>query len=146
MVAFAVLGLLLAWLALDAGRATIPAPPPPRPRDRPRARAAAALPAMPTRNVFEFVTPPPPAPRPAPAFVPPSLAPETPLPSAEPPVRLVGLVRRGGALRAALAVGGETLVVGVGERVGDYMVIGVEEDSVRLRAADGATITLTPVP
>ena len=61
-------------------------------------------------------------------------------------MRLVGLVRRGGALRAALAIEGETVVVGTGERAGAYIVIAVEEDGVRLRAADGATITLRPSP
>ena len=146
MLAFAAAGLLLAWLALDAGRAPIPPPPAPRARARPQAHPASAPPEMPRRNVFEFESASP-APRPAPVFVAPTLAPpEAPAPSPEPTVRLVGLVRRGGALRAALAIAGETLVVGTGERAGDYIVIAVDEDGVRLRAADGATIILRAVP
>ena len=61
-------------------------------------------------------------------------------------MRLVGLVRRGGALKAALAIAGETVVVGAGEVAGDYIVIAVDEDGVRLRTPEGVTISLTPVP
>ena len=52
-------------------------------------------------------------------------------------MRLVGLVRRGGALKAALRSTGETVVVGAGEAAGDYSVIAIDEDGVRLRTADG---------
>jgi sRNA-binding protein len=145
VLAFAAAGLFLTWLALDAGRAPVLPPPLPA-RARTPARAAAAPAEMPRRNVFEYESASP-VPRPAPAFVPRLPAPaEAPAPSPEPPVRLVGLVRRAGGLRAALAIAGETVVVGAGETAGDYIVIAVEEDGVRLRTADGVTITLRPGP
>ena len=34
------------------------------------------------------------------------------------------------------------MVVGTGEAAGDYRVVAIDEDGVRLRAADGTTITL----
>lgn len=68
----------------------------------------------------------------------------TPLPA--PVLRLVGLVRRGGALAAALALAGDVVVVGEGESVDAYSVLSVEEEiGVRLRGPDGAEIVL-PVP
>ena len=45
-------------------------------------------------------------------------------------------------IKAALQVHGETMVVGAGEAAGDYRVVAIDEDGVRLRAADGTTITL----
>jgi hypothetical protein len=138
--------LVAAWLAVDLGRvAAPPAPPPPRPRARPPARAAVTVPAMPSRNVFEFVDPPPPPP-PAPTLAPAPPEVAEPSPSPEPRVRLVGLVRRGGALRAALAVDGETVVVGAGEAAGGYRVIAVDEEGVRVRAPDGSVLVLAVMP
>ena len=57
---FAVVGLLLTWLVLDARLGpTVPPPPPPRPRARLSRRAPPPPPELPsTRNVFEFVTEP----------------------------------------------------------------------------------------
>src|SRR5688572_12032963 len=122
---------------------------PPRPAASPRARPARAprapraQPPVSTRNVFEF------APRAVPEMAPrPALpvaveSPDVPVPPPPPPVRFVGLVRRGGALRAALQVHGEPAVVGLGEAAGGYTVIGIDEDGVRLRAADGSVLTLT---
>jgi Tfp pilus assembly protein PilP len=63
-------------------------------------------------------------------------------PVAAPMVRLVGLVRRAGVIKAALQVHGETIVVGAGEAAGSYRVLAIDEDGVRLRAADGTTLTL----
>jgi Tfp pilus assembly protein PilP len=72
---------------------------------------------------------------------------EVPAAPTTPAVRLVGLVRRGGVLKAALSVGGETVYVGTGEAAGDYRVVSIDEDGVRLRAADGSILTLvTPGP
>jgi hypothetical protein len=120
-------------------------PPVARPRARParpvRTGNAALSPS--TRNVFEYGARPTPEPvsRPA-APVAPSLAPVVDPPAAAPAVRLVGLVRRGGVIKAALQVHGETMVVGAGEAAGDYRVVSIDDDGVRLRAADGTTITL----
>jgi hypothetical protein len=101
------------------------------------------LPAVSTRNVFEYAPriAPEPASRPA-APAPPTPAAVAAAPVAAPTVRLVGLVRRAGVMKAALQVHGETIVVGAGEAAGDYRVLAIDEDGVRLRAADGTTITL----
>ena len=120
----------------------------PPPTARPRARPArpvrsgsAPLPVS-TRNVFEY------GPRPAPEATARPAAPAVPSPPvvaepvAAPAVRLVGLVRRAGVIKAALQVHGETMVVGPGEAAGDYRVVAIDEDGVRLRAADGTMITL----
>jgi hypothetical protein len=141
--AFAALFVLVV-VALFGRGASVPVAPPPPARERPRAPARTADRPLdpPSRNVFEYAAPKP-VERPSPAYVPP---PPTPAlesaPPPEPPVRLVGLVRRAGALRAALSVHGETVVVGVGDAAGDYRVIAVDEDGVRLRAPDGSTLTL----
>jgi hypothetical protein len=120
-------------------------PPPARPRARPvrPVRAGSiALPAS-SRNVFEYGAA---APVERSVRVPPPLAPILPpvaeAPAPAPAVRLVGLVRRAGVMKAALQVHGETMVVGAGETAGDYRVLGIDEDGVRLRASDGTTITL----
>ena len=106
--------------------------------------------AMPERNVFRFVEPereaPPPAPRAlAPLMVPPPLAPVDT--SASEPIRLVGFVRRGGSVRAALSLEGSVSVVGVGEEAGGYSVLAVDEDAgVTVRTPDGAELLLAPPP
>jgi hypothetical protein len=136
----AVLVIALLWMR---DLADAPPSPPRVPRARP-ARAPRSgrvdTPAS-TRNVFEF------APRSAPE------APRRPaiqatveappaLPATDPPVRFVGLVRRGGTLKAALQVHGEAAVLGMGEAAGGYTVVGIDDDGIRLRAADGTILTL----
>jgi hypothetical protein len=79
------------------------------------------------------------APRPAPLLTPPS----------EPPplVRLVGLIRRGGQTRAALAVAGDTIVLAAGESASGYTVVAIDEDEgVTLRTPEGSTIVLVSAP
>lgn len=121
--------------------------PPPLARTRARparpVRSGSPPPAVSTRNVFEYAPriAPEPAPRPA-APAPPTPPAVAAAPVAAPAVRLVGLVRRAGVMKAALQVHGETIVVGAGEAAGDYRVLAIDEDGVRLRAADGTTITL----
>lgn len=136
--------LVAVFMLRDIGRE---APPPlARPRAPRPARAVrpegAPLPAS-TRNVFEYgprVTSGP-SPRPA-APISTPVSPIVEEPVAAPAARLVGLVRRAGVLKAALQVHGETLVVGVGEAAGDYRVVAIDEDGVRLRAGDGTILTL----
>jgi hypothetical protein len=65
-------------------------------------------------------------------------------PTPVPGPRLVGLVRRGGRLLAALAVDGTVLLLGPGESASGLTVVSVEEDRVRLRRSDGEEQTLTP--
>ncbi len=75
--------------------------------------------------------------------------PSPPAPSAPPatpnPVRLVGLVRRAGVLKAAVSIWGETVVLGPGEESRGYKVLSIDDEgSVRLKAPDGAELTLLP--
>jgi hypothetical protein len=104
--------------------------------------------ALPDRNVFEFVEPEPealPAPRLAPLMVPPPLAPSVIEPPPSEPVRLVGFVRRGGIVRAALSVHGSVSVLGVRDEAGGYLVLSVDEDAgVMVRTPDGAELLLPP--
>jgi type IV pilus biogenesis protein PilP len=101
---------------------------------------------MPPRDPFAFggaeeperqpVRPRPAAPAATPA----------PTPTPTPPlVRLVGLVGRGGQIRAALAIGGDVLIAASGEDVDGYQVLSVDPElGVRLRMPDGSEITLEP--
>jgi hypothetical protein len=102
---------------------------------------------LPERNVFEFVDPRPVAPAPValpPLMVPPPLAPLALAPSSE-PIRLVGFVRRGGTLRAALSIEGSVSVLAVGEAAGGYSLVSLDEDAgVTLRTPDGAELLLPP--
>jgi hypothetical protein len=129
-----------------------PEPGPPRPPRRAAAEARpvpreTAVPEAPGRNVFEFVETDAPRvtapPRPAPT---PSVeAPAPPEPLAPPAVRLVGLVHRGGALRAALSVRGTVVILGLGEEAEGYRVLSIDEDAgVRLAGPDGAEQMLAP--
>jgi hypothetical protein len=143
LVAVAV-ALLAAVLMLDIGGGVPPPPVPPRARPaRPIRSGSSPLPAS-TRNVFEYAPRPTPEPASRPAApMTPRLPPGVARTEAAPAVRLVGLVRRAGVMKAALSVHGETMVVGMGEAAGDYRVVAIDEDGVRLRAADGTTITLS---
>jgi len=143
LVAVAVALLAAVVLMRDIGGGAPPAPARARARPtRPVRSDSAALPVS-TRNVFEYGprSAPEPAGRPA-APAAPSLPPAAAEPVATSAVRLVGLVRRAGTLKAALQVHGETMVVGPGEAAGDYRVVAIDEDGVRLRAPDGTMVTL----
>jgi hypothetical protein len=111
----------------------------PRRTERPPGPVPTGPAALPERSVFEYGGAPPavraPAPRPAPTTPPP--VPEAVLPSAPEPVRLVGLVHRGGRLRAVLSVEGEVAVLGPGEQIQGYRVLAVDEERVRIQAPDG---------
>ena len=129
------------------------APPPAAPRTPGRPAPSAAEPgapplALPARNVFEFddakAVAPPPASL-APLMMPPPLdLSSAPAPAAE-PVRRVGFVRRGGALRAALSLHGSVSVLGVGDEADGYLVLAVDEDTgVSVRTPDGEELLLPP--
>lgn len=126
----------------DAGR-TPPVPPSPL--------VAATVP-VPARDIFVYADDDdedseaglvPEGPMVAPLPAPPPLA--TPAPPPAGP-RLVGLVRRGGALLAALALDGEVVVVKEGDRAFGYTVAAIDEDGVTLRDAAGNALTLSPPP
>lgn len=122
------------------------------PPDRPRAATAGSASTVPSgtapgrvRDVFVYDEPapapfvPPRLPLPE-VSVPPPL--ELPPPS---PVALVGFVRQGGAVRAAVSIRGEVTVLAKDESAGGYVVVEIDEDrGVTLRDPDGAAITLAP--
>jgi hypothetical protein len=152
----AVLGLLVlgALLARGTGRGSAWAPFPPAPRPRVAVRPAtpphpAATPFGPSRNLFQYADDA----RVAAASSPPQLVTvprgsQAPIqaPSGAPAaVRVVGLIRRGGQLKAALVVQGEMTLLGKGERAGGYTVLDVDDEAgVRLRGPDGAETVLPP--
>ena len=70
------------------------------------------------------------------------LEPEAP-PAPDGP-RLVGVLRRGGRLVAALAVDGDVVLVAPGQSAAGAIVLSVDEESVRVRLADGSERTLAP--
>jgi hypothetical protein len=60
-------------------------------------------------------------------------------------MRLVGFVRRAEGLRAAVATAAGVVMVGPGDVVEGFVVAGLDEDrGLRLRAADGRELVLTP--
>jgi hypothetical protein len=105
---------------------------------------------MPGRNVFEYADDEAPrvalAPqrfRPAPVEIQPQ--PDVPAAQSLHAVRLVGFVRRAGAVKAALAVRGSVYVLGVGEQAEGYVLLAADEDAgVRIQGPDGAVLTLPP--
>ena len=116
----------------EAPPAAIPAPP----RETPDAMPSA-------RNVFEYGDRPAavvvPRPR-APVTTPEAAPSSAPAPAA---VRLVGVVRRGGALRVALAVHGEVFVLARGESAEGYTVETIDEDGVSVREPGGTIVRLS---
>jgi hypothetical protein len=145
------LGLLLALFAafLTRGAGPGPAPPPIEPVPAgsvsPVEPPVAIPPPEPARDPFQYlddsafrVHSPPPAREPKVEVV------------AEPPpapLRLLGFVRRGDALLAALSLYGVVVTAGAGESAEGYQVLAVDEDAgVRLRGPDGAEVVLGPPP
>ena len=96
------------------------------------------------RNVFEYAGAPR-ADAAAPAAAPTTAPVVVPSPSPSPAVRLVGLVRRKGQVKAALAILGETVVLARGEAAAGYTVLSIDEDDgVRVQAPDGSVLQLAP--
>jgi hypothetical protein len=152
--AVAALGAVL-WLQAAPGASARPADEAPRASAPPDVLSSTPPVAAPVRDIFSYAgEEDTESGEPAPAFesappaalsAPPSLADTAPPPMPDGP-RLVGIVRQAGALRAALSVEGELVVVRVGERAGPYTVLSIdEENGVELREASGASVTL-PAP
>ena len=105
------------------------------------------LPPPPARDIFRYAETPVAAPHalatrsalarlaaPATLATPPAL-----------PLRLVGLVRRAEGLRAAVATSAGVVLVGPGDSVSGYTVLGVDEElGLRLRGPDGIEHLLEP--
>lgn len=105
----------------------------------PLARADSDLDAI--RDIFRFGDAPQPD-RPSEAGAPdrPEATPAAPTPP--PGARLVGLVRRPGGLRAALALEGEVVLLGAGDSALGYTVLDVSEERVIVRDPGGEEIAL----
>ena len=68
-----------------------------------------------------------------------------PLPPPPIPLRLVGLVSRAEGLRAAVATASGVVLLGPGDAVSGYVVLGVDEEhGLRLRGPDGVEHVLEP--
>jgi hypothetical protein len=118
---------------------------PARARDRVASPAeAAGVPAIRFRNVFVYDEPTP-MPVAPPVYVPPiAVPPPLTLPPPD-PVALVGFVRQGGDLRAALSIHGSVSVLAKGDSADGYVVLAIDEDrGVTLSAPDGTEATLPP--
>jgi hypothetical protein len=148
--ALALTALVVAF-ALARGLARAPLPPPRiAPPSAPPSPRPALAPVDPERlrDIFRFAdfteepVDPHPEPRGARSG---AVAPAPPAPPASTPPpgpHLVGVVRRSGRLLAALAADGEVQLAGPGDSVAGVLVLSVEEDAVRIRAADGSEATL----
>ena len=144
-------GALLSVLFLREQGPDAAARPPGRPRE-PRAQPplpAGSAPVLPGRNPFEYAETGTRRPLPAtaaPVTSPSADAPETKpdaIPASPEPVRLVGLVHRGGKLQAALSILGEVMILGPDEEAEGYRVLSIDEEAgVRLRDPDGTELTL----
>jgi hypothetical protein len=149
VIAAAVLGAAILFALAWSPAAVTPGERPDRSRARPGAAAPAppdsAIPAR-LRNVFVYEEPSPPAfvagpPVDAPPVsVPPPLT--LPPPS---PVVLVGFVRQGDAVKAALSIHGDVSVLAKDQSADGYVVLAIDEDrGVTVRAPDGSELTLQP--
>ena len=106
------------------------------------------LPPPPGRDIFRYAEAPPAAPRQLATRRPASTSVAPPSNLAPPPalpLRLVGLVRRAEGLRAAVATSAGVVLVGPGDGVSGYTVLGVDEElGLRLRGPDGIEHLLEP--
>ncbi|HKC12261.1 MAG TPA: hypothetical protein VKI41_09530 [Vicinamibacteria bacterium] len=141
-----VLVLLLVVLSRGSGPVGVPPSPPPRvpsPAASPSAPEPEEAGPAATRDIFRYADQPAPASNHRPAAAP---RPPTPPVPAEAALRLVGILHKGGALQAVLALSGEVTLARVGERVGGHVVLSIDEESgVRLRDPQGQEVTL-PLP
>ncbi len=138
------LGLALLAAFLTRGAGTGPAVvPEPAGSGAPAPARATAPPAEPpstnARDPFRYADEPS-TPAPSRTIL---LPPPTVAAAPSPLVRLVGFVRAGGGLKAALSIAGEVVVAGVGERAAGYTVLAIDEETgVRLRDDTGAELAL----
>jgi len=141
------LAMVLAILLLrepGPGASARPSEEPASKRSPAPVRAADPDPPWPARDPFRYAE----ERREGPASAPPpraALPPPAPPEATPNPVRLVGLVRKGGALKAAVSMWGETVVLGPGEESRGYRVLSIDDEGgVRLRGPDGSELTLPP--
>jgi hypothetical protein len=133
----------LVLLALEVVQRSPASPPQPSPRPAappPSASATSPGPAV-SRDIFRYADSPEPQSHAARASREADERRTEPPPPAGP--RLVGVLRRGGGLLAALAVEGEVVLLSPGQSAAGATLLSVDEESVRLRLADGSERTLT---
>ena len=140
-----VVGVVGIQLSREPGRAVAPAPrqvSDPATGSTPAARPVVPPAAPVGRDPFRFATDAAVVSA-RPAF--PAAVKAPPLPEPEPPrVRLVGLVRRAGELRAALVVDGAMVLASAGETVSGFRVLSIGADEgVRVRDPQGLEMALT---
>lgn len=100
-----------------------------------------------SRDPFSYVEPRPPSGGAGHALDGPAGSMDAPpaRPPAEPPVRLVGILSRGGTLRAALVIRGELALLAVGEQAAGFTLRELDEDAgARVEGPDGAILKLRP--
>lgn len=143
LLALAIAVLAVPW-SRETGRAL--APPPADPKDPvlpspPRTMGEPTPWPASGRDPFRFPGSEPRAEEPRQAVAAPADR-ATPPPPAH-PVRLFGLVRRPSGLKAALAMDGEVVLAAVGDNIGGFLVLSIDEEGfVRLRDRDGLEVTL----
>jgi len=136
--------LLLVLAAAALGRAPAPSSPPSRVlrsgevAHRAREASASQIDLARIRDVFRFVDEPRPGALREPAT---ARLEGRPAPSTPPGPRLVGLVRRGGRLMAALTRDGDVELAGPGDSAAGVTVLSVGEEGVRVRLPDGTEQT-----
>jgi len=139
-----VLGVVLAILLLrepGPGASARPAEEPAPRRSAPPARAADPDLPWPERDPFRYAEERRPAAASAP---PPIMAAPSPVATVN-PLRLIGVVRKGGTVKAAVSMWGETVVMAEGEESRGYKVLSIDDEGgVRLQGPDGSELTLRP--
>lgn len=137
---------VLLWRSRGPGASARPPEPAARTQAAPPPRAASPDVPWPARDPFRYVDERRPATTRPRAMIPIAPLPSRPEPPASAsPLRLIGLVRKGGTLKAALSLWGETVVLGEGEESRGYRVLSVDEEGgVRLKGPDGSELSLAP--
>jgi hypothetical protein len=97
--------------------------------------AEGETPAPPLRDLFRYADEGTAVGHPAPAVA--VTRPPAPTAAPELPVRLVGLVRQSGGLRAAIAIRGEVVLLRPGEAAEGWTLVALDEAEARLRGPDG---------
>jgi hypothetical protein len=111
---------------------------------------SAEMPPMPMRDLFRFGDEQAPATQRVPEAVASAAAAAAPPAATLAParVRLVGFVRAGGQLKAALAIDASIDVLGAGEELSGFRLLAIDEDAARARLrtpeGDEIEIALTP--
>ena len=142
-------GLLAAYLGHESGSVASPS----NPLLRAPAAATASPTAVPVPNTAAPVRDPfryddaPRIPDPRPGLAPFAVVrPAAPGQRSADAVHLVGFVRRGVRLLAAVSITGEVVLLGEGEEAAGYLVLSVDEDQgVRVRQPGGQEIVLSPL-